>query len=277
MTDQPAETGVAGRRALPHVTMPAVRDRNVVGAAISMGLHAAVILLFLSPLAIRDRSPIVPIEQGAGGPGPAGGGGGGTRGTGGDGERVQYVAVKPPPPAAAPAVEPPVVPPVEPPVVPPPVPAVVRPPVATEATRPASDVTVTTAAPIAGTGGGTGNDGTSGSGSGSGGGVGTGVGTGRGSGTGSGTGGGTQANFPPTPLEMFLPPLPTPANVRGFHLIAEFDVDATGRVLDIKFTETRNGSYNRQIRDVLRSIRFRPGHTPDGTPVRMKVQIEYTL
>jgi hypothetical protein len=103
------------------------------------------------------------------------------------------------------------------------------------------------------------------------------VGTGRGSGTGPGTGGGTQANYPPTPTEMFLPPLPAPSNVRGFRLLAEFDVDSTGRVLDFTFTETRNGGYNRQLRDVLRAIRFRPGTRPDGTPVRMKAQLEYTF
>jgi hypothetical protein len=132
-------------------------------------------------------------------------------------------------------------------------------------------------AAVPGAGGGSGTDGTNGSGPGSGGGVGTGVGTGRGSGVGPGTGGGTQANYPPMPVEMFLPPLPVPDRVRGFHMIAEFDVDETGRVVSFTFTETRDGGYNKRLRDVLRSIRFRPGSRPDGTPVRMKTQIEYTL
>ena len=30
--------------------------------------------------------------------------------------------------------------------------------------------------------------------------------------------------YPPTAIELFIPPLPIPADVRGFHLIAEFDV-----------------------------------------------------
>jgi hypothetical protein len=71
--------------------------------------------------------------------------------------------------------------------------------------------------------------------------------------------------------------MPVPAGVRGFHLVAEFDVDETGRVVGFTFTETRDGGYNRKIRDVLKSIRFRAGTKPDGTPIRMKTQIEYTL
>lgn len=254
--------------------MPPAGGRDAVGPIVSTALHALVLFLFLAPLAV-DRTPIVPMEQGAGGAGPAGGGGGGTRGTGGDRERLEYVVVRPPPPAAAAAPQAPVVPPPEPRIVPPPV--AIAPPIATPPRQPTSTTAATGVAPVAGVGGGTGSDGTSGSGSGSGGGVGSGVGTGRGSGVGPGTGGGTQANHPPVPMEMFLPPLPPPANVRGFHLVAEFDVDSTGRVLSFDFTETRNRGYNRQIRDVLRSIRFRPGTRPDGTPVRMKAQLEYTF
>jgi hypothetical protein len=71
--------------------------------------------------------------------------------------------------------------------------------------------------------------------------------------------------------------MPIPARVRDFCIVAEFDVDETGRVLDMTFTETKDGGYNRKLRDVLRSIRFRPGSRPDGTPIRMKAQIEYIL
>lgn len=266
----------AGGRPLPALGMPPARDRSTLGAIVSVGVHLIVAFLLVAPMALQQTT-IVPIEQGAGGPGPAGGGGGGTRGTGGDPERLRFVAVRaaPPPPVpdalAVPAPVPPPVPQPEPERVPEPVTPVVPPLQTAVATSDRASVP----APVPGVGGGTGNDGTAGSGPGSGGGVGSGVGTGRGSGTGPGTGGGTQANYPPTPTEMFLPPLPAPANVRGFRLIAEFDVDSTGRVLDFKFTETRNGGYNRQLRDVLRSIRFRPGTRPDGTPIRMKAQLEY--
>ena len=76
---------------------------------------------------------------------------------------------------------------------------------------------------------------------------------------------------------MFLPPMPIPDRVRGFRMIAEFDIDEAGRVVSFHFTETKDGGYNRKLRDVLRSIRFRPGSRPDGTPIRMKAQIEYIL
>jgi hypothetical protein len=105
--------------------------------------------------------------------------------------------------------------------------------------------------------------------------VGAGVGPGRGSGTGAGTGGGTQANYPPVPVEFFLPPLPAPSSVRGLHFIAEFDVDSTGRVLDFKFTQTRDGDYNKRIASVLKAMRFRPGTRPDGSPLRMTAQVGY--
>jgi hypothetical protein len=63
--------------------------------------------------------------------------------------------------------------------------------------------------------------------------------------------------------------------VRGVHFIAEFDVDSTGRVLDFRFTQTRDGDYNKRLAEVLRAMRFRPGTRPDGTPLRMKAQIGY--
>ena len=77
------------------------------------------------------------------------------------------------------------------------------------------------------------------------------------------------------PIEFFLPPLPAPGNVRGFHFVAEFDVDSTGRVVAFDFTPTRDGDYNKRIAQVLRSMKFRPGTRPDGSPLRMKAQVGY--
>jgi protein TonB len=160
-----------------------------------------------------------------------------------------------------PKVEPPVPKPVE------PVPAKAP---EQQSVVPAPQATVAAATP--GTAGGSGNDGTAGAGPGSGGGVGSGVGPGRGSANGPGTGGGRQTNYPPQPIQFFLPPIPQPDNVRGFILVANFDVDSTGHVLDFKFTETPNRDYNRSIASVLRAMRFRPGTRPDGTPIRMTWQ-----
>ena len=270
---------VARKRRLPATTLPEYRESRRGWGLLSTLLHALVIALLIAPAAIHTGD-VIERMQGAGGPGPAGGGGGGRRGTGGV-ERVHYVRVEQAP-AAQQAVTPaPVVPPPKPepkPVVQPPV---VKPPEPVIAQKPAISVIAsnpigtTDIAPVAGVGGGTGRDGSGGSGPGTGGGVGSGVGSGRGSGIGRGTGGGTQANYPPTPTELFIPPLPMPDKVRGFHLVAEYDVDSTGRVIDFKFTPTRDGGYNRRLDEVLRSFKFRPGTTPDGTPIRMKAQIIY--
>jgi protein TonB len=260
---------------LPATGLPVSRESRRASGVVSALIHILIVFLIAAPVA-SHTGLVIERPQGAGGPGPAGGGGGGRRGTGGVQERVQYIQVTPAAPPVAQAVIPPPTPVPQPVVVPPPVvkPAEptpeVKPEVKPEAAKPAEAT-----APVPGSGGGTGRDGSNGTGPGSGGGVGSGVGTGRGSGTGPGTGGGVQANYPPTAIELFIPPLPFPAKLRGFHLVAEFDVDETGKVLDWKFTSTGDGGYDRKLNDVLKGTRFRPGTTPDGKPIRMKAQIVY--
>ena len=255
------------------VGMPLRDEGRRQGVIVSVLVHAIIIALLLMPI-VFARTVVARMEQGAGGAGPAGGGGGGRGGITGPRESLRFVRVAPEPvptPTTLPPVPTPVVPVVKPPV--PPLAPPVAPPV--KAPEDAAVPAPVTAVAVTGTGPGTGRDGTTGNGPGSGGGVGSGIGAGRGSGTGPGTGGGVQANYPPQPIEFFLPPLPPPSSVRGFRFIAEFDVDSTGRVLDFKFSETRDGDYNRRISSVLRSMRFRPGTRPDGTPLRMKAQVGY--
>jgi protein TonB len=266
-------------RRLPATGLPAARDDRRLSSAVAIALHVLVIMLLIGPT-VTHTGLVIERPQGAGGLGPAGGGGGGKRGTGGTQERVVYVRPATPPVATTPAA---VIPPPAP--IPQPKPPEVKPPevkqdptppeVKPEVKAEAKSTQVT--APTTGTGGGTGNDGTNGTGPGSGGGVGAGVGTGRGSGTGPGTGGGVQENYPPVPFEMFLPPLPFPGKVRGTRLVAEFDVDETGKVVDFKFTSTGDRGYDKRLDDALKGTRFRPGTTPDGKPIRMKTQIIYTF
>ncbi len=274
--DQSDERAQQPRPYRPPIGIPEGRENRPLGIVVSIALHVAIALLLLVPFATHV---VTPILQGAGGPGPAGGGGGGRGGTGGarlpSNENLRFIQVAPETPAAKPVVPPPQ------PVVPP-KPAEIPRPTPPPEPRPDTSATIKSQpalaiAPVPGTGGGSGTDGTNGAGPGSGGGTGTGVGTGRGSGVGPGTGGGMQANYPPLPIEMFLPPMPIPDRLRGFRMIAEFDIDEMGRVVSFTFTETKDGGYNRKIREVLRSIRFRPGSRPDGTPIRMKAQIEYIL
>lgn len=233
-------------------------------SAFAVAVHLIIAVLLISPFAVSTN--VFEVPQGAGRPGPAGGGGGGTMGSGRiNAEMIQYVQpAPPPPPPTQPQVRvetpPPVLP--KPEVIPPPQPVL-------EAPKP---VEVTTA-PV-GVGGGTGADGTAGSGPGTGGGVGTGVGTGRGSSVGPGTGGGGEANYPPTATEIILPPIPVPSKLKGQKVLVEFDIDDRGRVLSVAFGDTGDRGYNSRLRDQLRGYRFKPGHRPDGTPIRMKYQME---
>lgn len=249
------------------IGLPLRGEQRARGAVVSLLLHLLALALLIAPVVLA-RNALVRMPQGAGGNGPAGGGGGGAGAMGDDyRENLRYVRLIPTPvptPTSIPPISPPVVPPVVVPVVPP---ATVAPP--------ARDVPAPEQPAGAGVGGTTVGSGGEGAGPGSGGGTGSGTGIGRGSGVGPGTGGGTQANYPPQPIEFFLPPLPAPSSVRGFQFLAEFDVDSTGKVLDMQFTPSRDGDYNRRLAGVLRSLRFRPGTRPDGTPLRMKAQVAY--
>lgn len=270
-------TAFAQRRPLPALGLPRAREDRRAGALLSVALHVLIVFLLVTPFALHHE--IVERPQGAGGLGPAGGGGGGSRGTGGapQSERLQFIRVAP---APAPEQTPPppeqqVVPPTP---VPPPTPVKVveAPKLATKLNVP-TPAAVPMVAATPGAGGGSGSDGTAGSGPGSGGGVGTGIGTGRGSGLGPGTGGGTQENYPPSLQEMPIPPMPVPGKVRGSHVVAEFDVDSTGRVLAYDFSPTKDGDYNKKLDEVFRHYKFRPGTTPQGKPLRMKVQVVMDL
>jgi len=250
-------------------------------AVASVAFHALILFLLLVPIFASDTVQEA-IAKGAGGPGPAGGGGGGRGGTGGERvqERLRYLQIAPAPPPTPAPVAPPVVPPVTPPVTPPPKPEPkpetppVAPKIEIETDVPAAiDLSLTS-----GTGGGSGNDGTEGNGPGSGGGVGSGMGTGRGSGTGPGTGGGEGAIYPPTPTQVFIPPVPAPEKIKPYSIVAVFDVDERGNVRAFTFNKSKDGGYNRRLEQMLREVRFRPAvRAADGTPVPAKAVINYEV
>lgn len=273
----------------PPVGIPSPQpERPWRSAAASVAVHALLLFLVLTPIFASDQVREA-IAAGAGGPGPAGGGGGGRGGTGGENvkERVQYLQVAPPPPPTRQPATPPVVPPLVPPVPPPkretkpePVPEV-RPDSIPAAPTVDVDTDVETgvdAALTAGRGGGSGNDGTAGNGPGSGGGTGSGVGTGRGSGAGPGTGGGEGAVYPPSPVALFIVPLPAPEKIKPYAMRAEFDVDEKGQVVAFTFNKSKDGGYNRRLEQMLRDVRFRPAvRAADGLPVRARAVISYDV
>lgn len=248
------------------------RERTWRSTALSVSLHLLVLALVLAPPLIASR--IVDTVQGAGGPGPAGGGGGGTGGSGGVDrpieERLRYIQVAPTPPAPSPTAVEPVVPPPEEEKKEEPTP----PPVDVQVDAPKTTIDLSV---VSGTGGGSGTDGSAGSGPGSGGGVGSGVGTGRGSSTGPGTGGGPGTIYPPTPVEVFIPPFPQPQKVKGKTIIALFEVDERGNVLSFTFTPTGDRGYDRRVRETLSEVRFRPATTWEGKPVRAQARLDYVL
>jgi protein TonB len=260
----------------PPVGVPRREQSRWQGWVASLLAHLLLLLLVIVP----TMEPAIDYghREGAGGAGPAGGGGGGLGDAGAP--RIHFVQVAPEH-AAAPPTAPPVQPvpkPVTPTVAPPPLPVTPKPvvPQPTPA-APATNAAQTATAGPTGSGTGIGKNGGAGAGPGSGGGVGSGEGPGTGSGTGPGTGGGNAKNYPPTPRQFFLPPLPPPSSVRGFHLTAWFDVDSTGRATLLRFTPTPDGGYNRQLRESLLGIRFRPAVRPDGTPIRDTVDVQYTF
>lgn len=222
-------------------------------------MHALILFLILAPI-IGSSDFTRPDVVGGGGAGPAGGGGGGNNGGGASGERIEFVRVKSDP-TVMPRVNPLTVPPVKPPEP--------KPPVESPVT-PAQQVTTPVVTPATGAGA----AGTVGAGPGSGGGVGSGEGTGRGSSIGPGTGGGPGKDYPPTVRDLFIPPMPAPSAVKGFHLKAFFDVDEKGNAKLLGFNPTRDGDYNRRVAEVLKSMRFRPGVHADGTPKRDTAEIE---
>jgi protein TonB len=251
---------VAGRPKRPALGLPAVRENRWTGPTTSFLIHALLLAFVLWPTAVAI---IETDDTGAGGAGPAGGGGGGMGGTGGitsDPERLQYVVVAPTP------VPPVIVPPVEekkPEIVPPPVPT---PPEVT--TIPDSVKTsVDIGSAVTGVGGGSGNDGSAGAGPGSGGGVGSGEGTGRGSSVGPGTGGGPGTVYPASVTTLVMPPMPVPAKVKPYEMVANFIVDSLGRATLLNWTRSKDDSYNRRVEATLKNYRFRPAVTLDGVPV----------
>lgn len=270
----------------PPVGIPMRDEGRWRGFVFSAIFHLTIVLLIIVPVFTVDVRTMRENRRAAGSDQP-GGGGGGLGGLGGATEDIFFLNVDPatgsdllptpqfrtlPQPEEESPPEP--VPEVEPPQPDPPLPELTTevPPRAAPTSPPDADsgaALSSVALQRAGEGGGSGTDGTRGDGPGSGGGVGAGVGTGQGSGVGPGTGlAGADTIFPPQLLTLGLPPLQPPSRVRPYTLVALFDVDERGATRLIGFNETRDGRFNRQLRDVLRDVRFRPATLRDGTPVR---------
>ena len=269
MTDQETRTQRPYR---PPIGIPSTGEPRAQATAAALALHLLLILLVLLPTILVSNRLIDYVQQGAGGPGPVGGGGGGSQSFPGRikyfPERVNFMKLETKAPAVPKQEE--VVKPKEEIKIPPPTtppPPTPDPPVAAT-TDSAATARVDSTSALIGAGRGTGNDGTNGNGPGRGGGVGSGIGTGRGSGTGPGTGGGDGTVYPPTVVALPILPLPIPAKVRPYKMVAQFEVDSIGNARLIGFNPSRDSGYNKRIREMLLEIRFRPAVTTDGRPVK---------
>ena len=255
----------------PPIGIPSTGEPRAQATAAALALHLLLILLVLAPTIFISQQLIEFTQQGAGGPGPVGGGGGGAQSFPGRikyiPERVDFLKLET---KAVPVPKQEVVKPkeeIKPPPPPPPTPPPPTPPAAV-AIDSATAVRVDSTTILVGAGRGTGNDGTAGTGPGRGGGVGSGIGTGRGSGTGPGTGGGDGTVYPPTVVALPILPLPIPAKVRPYKLVAQFEVDSVGKATLLAWNQSRDSGYNKRIREMLLEIRFRPAVTTDGRPVK---------
>jgi protein TonB len=287
MSDLAADAGpnAKRKRTLPAVRLPEPKEKRAGSAAVSLLLHALLIFLLMVEMA-PDPPPFDGIDltnMQPMGNGIAGGGGGGRRGTGGSVEYIKFV--QPPRPQVQETLKPVEIKPPEPVVVPlPPVPdppkpdPVVEPPKPVAVVEPPKPVAV--ASVTAGTGGGSGNDGSRGMGPGSGGGIGSGIGTGIGSGVGPGTGGGrglpdTLMIYPPSPIELIMPPLPSPTGLKGCAVLADLEIDVDGKVLGVTRSDKcrRDKNYDKRLEDLLKGTRFRPAVRVDGSPVKVKFRL----
>jgi protein TonB len=257
-TPAPARLPNGRPRYRPPIGIPKRDDeKGWRGLVAALTVHAGILFLLILPALIGTALAV--SQDSAGAKGPRGGGGGGRLGLMGGAESVRFIM---PPKSATPAPTPAVV---TPPPKPVPKAEVVPPPPAppTASTPPAAPAP---AAPAGGSG--SGGDATNGNGPGVGGGAGAGVGTGTGNNAGPGTGGDGSDKYPPSVTNLAILPIPVPNGVRPYKMIATFDVDEKGTAKLIGFNPSRDGGYNRRIREMLSEIRFRPATLKNGQAVR---------
>lgn len=87
---------------------------------------------------------------------------------------------------------------------------------------------------------------------------------GIGTGSNAGAGGFNGSYYPAVLNDVFLPPLPAPKRVKGFTMVAIFVVDTLGQARVIRFKQTPDAKYNRELRSVLESLKFKPARSAEG-------------
>jgi len=256
------------------LTLPGPR-RRFGGLAVSLLLHALVVVL-----AVRSGERLWSRALPPGTPALLIGGGGGG---GGGGPRVAYITLPPAPepvmPRPATLAPPARRPPIQPtPALEPPVsvfaPKALPTPSQSRDTEPPAP-TAAAGAPAAGAGAGAGP----GAGGGTGGGVGRGIGPGQGSGAGPGAGGGRGGSVRPPELRDLAFPFDTPPKeLRGASLAVTFWVRVDGQVERYEVEPSiGDRDYARKFDEVIRAFRFTPARAPDGSRVAGITTVTFTL
>jgi hypothetical protein len=70
-----------------------------------------------------------------------------------------------------------------------------------------------------------------------------------------------------------MPPIPAPAKVKPYEMVAQFEVDTLGRARLLDWTKSKDDGYNRRVELTLRGYKFRPAVTLDGVAVMDTVEI----
>jgi hypothetical protein len=244
-----------GRRPYrPPVGIPEGPERRWRGFVASIAIHAGLLALLLIP---PVAALIVMDPRTAGFLGLRRGGGGGNPAP----EQLHFMGAAPAEAATTKAKPTPPVPPprVPPPQVPPPTP----PP------TPSAPATKDSAPP-ANTGG---SASTGGAGPGTGGGVGAGTGPGVGNGKGPGTGGDGAEKIKATTKLVTAFSIEPPKHPRPFHLVAVFEVAASGVARLLSVNKADDGDFNRKMHERLLETEFRPATLANGTPVADTVEV----
>ena len=241
----------------PHVLPPRTDRPFGAGIGLSIGLHAALVVLIIV------GGSIVAYFGGGEGPGPIGGGGGG------GGAEIQYIQLPPLPapaassPAAAPEVDEVAL-------------ALPEPTIETTVQEPEIETApVTRVVVIQAEGPGEGTGAGEGTGTGSGGGVGSGQGTGVGRYQGPGSGGGG-SELAPEPRVVLYPFEQAPESIKGVEYTLHFWVDRRGAVTKVEVEpEIDDSEFRKALIDRLRGWVFYPARTVEGRPVRGEFMAPY--
>lgn len=86
-----------------------------------------------------------------------------------------------------------------------------------------------------------------------------------------------EAKYRPQPITMLMPPFPVPSSMHGTSVTSAFEIDERGRITELRMTRAKDADYGQRLASVWRRMKFRPGTTPDGNPIKGCFQVLMTF